>query len=90
MFSGNSITKFGNNQYKKKEYDQQFSVQRVQKQWSLAKFGKITFILFGCHRSIDFHSFYYFERVHCNKAFSHENSKFSCKSQIPVKPNSKQ
>ena len=65
-------------------------VERVQKQWSLAKLGKITFILFGCHRAIDFHSFYYHERVPCNKEFSHGNSKFSYKSQIPVKPNSKQ
>ena len=36
-----------------------FSVQRVQKQSSLAKLGKTTFILFECHRfidkSIDFH-----------------------------------
>ena len=30
----------------------QFSVQRVQKQWPLANLRKITFILFGCHRSI--------------------------------------
>ena len=38
-----------------------FSVQRVQKQWSLAKLGKITFILFECyrfiHKSIDIYLF---------------------------------
>ena len=42
----------------KKEYNEHsqghlFSFQRIQKQWSLAKLGKITFILFECHRSID-------------------------------------
>ena len=31
----------------------QFIVERVQKQWFLAKLGKITFILLECHRSID-------------------------------------
>ena len=53
MFFGNSWIKFGNSQYKKKECNQEFSVRRVQKQWSLAKLSKITFILFECHRSID-------------------------------------
>ena len=48
-----------------------FSVQRVQKQQPLAKLGKITFI-----------SFCYHERVHCNKGFSHGNSKSCCESQI--------
>ena len=36
-----------------------FSAQRVQKQWSLAKLGKITFILFECHRSIDKSIYFY-------------------------------
>ena len=45
-FFGNSSIKFGNKQYKKKEYNQNSSVFKE-------VIDKITFVLSECHRSID-------------------------------------
>ena len=59
-----------------------FRVQRVQKQWCLAKLLKITFILFECHEFIDFFS--YRETVHDNKDSNRRNSKSYCGSEIPI------
>ena len=93
---GNSRIKFGNNQYNKKEYNQHSCVQKVQKGWSLAKLGKITYISFECHRSIDkFLDFHFIVMVKefivtKNSVTEIQNLVVNPKSEPPVKSNSKQ
>ena len=70
-----------------------FSVQWLQKEWSLANSCKITFILIQWHRSminpLNFISFCCCERVHDNKQFSLGNLILNPKSR-PIKENSTQ